>query len=30
MGQAGGRQPERLDEALERVYVVVEAMAAKS
>ncbi|MFZ5861640.1 MAG: alanine--tRNA ligase [Nitrospirota bacterium] len=27
MGQAGGRNPERLDEALERVYGLVEAMA---
>jgi alanyl-tRNA synthetase len=27
MGQAGGRNPERLDEALERVYALVEGMA---
>jgi alanyl-tRNA synthetase len=30
MGQAGGRQPERLDEALERVDALVEGMASKS
>jgi alanyl-tRNA synthetase len=30
MGQAGGRQPERLDEALERVYHVVDEMAKKA
>jgi alanyl-tRNA synthetase len=30
MGQAGGRQPERLDEALERVYELVDAMAKRA
>jgi alanyl-tRNA synthetase len=30
MGQAGGRQPERLDEALEHVYALVDAMANKA
>jgi alanyl-tRNA synthetase len=30
MGQAGGKAPERLDAALERVYGLVDGMAKKS